>query len=161
MSYSSYQGLEDIGRGSDFLTLTRRCWRNRAYGDFWSYMLVAEGAVDIALEPELALHDMAALSVIVEEAGGRFTGLDGTPGPLGGNALATNSRLHDQVLGYVGTRPDDVGFPEPTDGGRVHDLTAHRQRASPLSPSNPLNPLSSSGSGRDPDGYDGSDGSRE
>jgi histidinol-phosphatase len=150
MSYSSYQGWEDIGRASDFLTLTRRCWRTRAYGDFWSYMLVAEGAVDIALEPELALHDMAALSVIVEEAGGRFTGLDGTPGPLGGNALATNSRLHDQVLGYVGTRPDEVGFPEPDSGGRVHDLTAHRQRA------NPLNPLSSSGSARE-QGSDDSD----
>jgi histidinol-phosphatase len=68
-------------------------------------MLVAEGGVDIALEPRLALHDMAALSVIVEEAGGRFTGLDGVPGPLGEGAIATNGRLHDQVLAFVGTLP--------------------------------------------------------
>ena len=105
LSYSSYGGWDDIGRGDDFMSLTRRCWRSRAYGDFWSYMLVAEGAVDIALEPALELHDMAALSVVVEEAGGRFTGLDGTPGPLGGNALATNGRLHTQVLAFVGTQP--------------------------------------------------------
>ena len=56
------------------------CWRTRAYGDFWSYMLVAEGAVDIATEPDLAVHDMAALVPIVQEAGGRFTGLDGRDG---------------------------------------------------------------------------------
>ena len=74
------------------------CWRNRAYGDFWSYMLLAEGAVDIAAEPELALHDMAALVPIVTEAGGRFTSLDGRPGPFGGSALATNGLLHDEVL---------------------------------------------------------------
>jgi histidinol-phosphatase len=116
LSYSSYGGWEDIGRGDDFMTLLRRCWRSRAYGDFWSYMLVAEGAVDIALEPELALHDMAALSVIVEEAGGRFTGLDGTRGPLGGNAVATNGRLHDQVLAYVGSLPADGGLVPSADG---------------------------------------------
>jgi histidinol-phosphatase len=105
LSYSSLGEWHDVGRGADFMALTSRCWRNRAYGDFWSYMLVAEGGVDIALEPRLALHDMAALSVIVEEAGGRFTGLDGVPGPLGEGAIATNGRLHDQVLAFVGTLP--------------------------------------------------------
>jgi histidinol-phosphatase len=105
LSYSSLGEWHDVGRSSDFMALTSRCWRNRAYGDFWSYMLVAEGGVDIALEPRLALHDMAALSVIVEEAGGRFTGLDGVPGPLGEGAIATNGRLHDQVLAFVGTLP--------------------------------------------------------
>jgi histidinol-phosphatase len=88
--------------------LTQRCWRTRAYGDFWSYMLLAEGGVDIALEPSLALHDMAALSVIVEEAGGRFTGLDGVPGPLGSSAVATNGRLHEQVLAFVGALPTEA-----------------------------------------------------
>ena len=61
----------------------RRVWRTRAYGDFWSYMLLAEGAVDIAAEPELAVHDMAALDVIVREAGGMFTSLDGDGRPVG------------------------------------------------------------------------------
>ena len=64
-------------------------------GDFWSYMLVAEGAVDIATEPDLAVHDMAALVPIVQEAGGRFTGLDGRR-VLSGNAVATNGLLHDR-----------------------------------------------------------------
>jgi len=76
----------------------RTCWRSRAYGDFWSYMLVAEGAVDIATEPELALHDMAALDVIVSEAGGRFTNLNGVDGPNGPGAIATNGLLHDAVV---------------------------------------------------------------
>ena len=71
------------GQGQQFVDLLRRCWRTRAYGDFWSYMLLAEGGVDIACEPELALHDMAACSIIVTEAGGKFTDLDGHPGPLG------------------------------------------------------------------------------
>ncbi len=98
-SYASLSGWERLGRLDDFLALTRRCWRTRAVGDFWSYMLVAEGGMDLAAEPELALHDMAAVSIVVEEAGGRFTSLDGTPGPNGGNALATNGRLHEQVHG--------------------------------------------------------------
>jgi histidinol-phosphatase len=68
-------------------------------------MLLADGAVDIACEPDLALHDMAALTVIVEEAGGRFTDLTGKPGPLGGNALATNGRIHDDVLALLGNPP--------------------------------------------------------
>jgi histidinol-phosphatase len=83
LSYSSLSGWEDAGRLDDFLSLSRRCWRTRAYGDFWSYMLVAEGAVDLAAEPDLELYDMAALDVIVREAGGQFTSLDGTPGPFG------------------------------------------------------------------------------
>jgi len=77
-------------------------WRERAYGDFWSYMLLAEGAVDIAAEPELGLHDMAALVPVVTEAGGRFTSLAGIDGPFGGNAVATNSILHDEVLDRIG-----------------------------------------------------------
>ena len=81
LSYSSLSGWDERGRLDDFLSLSRRCWRTRAYGDFWSYMLVAEGAVDIATEPQLELYDMAALDIIVREAGGYFTSLDGEPGP--------------------------------------------------------------------------------
>ena len=103
LSYSSLSGWRDAGRRDDFLDLMDTCWRTRAYGDFWSYMLVAEGAVDIAAEPELAVHDMAALVTIVEEAGGRFTGLDGRDGCWSGNALASNGLLHDEVLGRIGS----------------------------------------------------------
>jgi histidinol-phosphatase len=103
LSYSSLSGWRDAGRRDDFLDLMDTCWRTRAYGDFWSYMLVAEGAVDIAAEPELAVHDMAALVTIVEEAGGRFTGLDGRDGCWSGNALASNGLLHDEVLRRIGS----------------------------------------------------------
>ena len=61
-------------------------------------MLVAEGAVDVAAEPEVALYDLAAPSIVVTEAGGRFTDLDGTDGPGGGSAVATNGHLHDEVV---------------------------------------------------------------
>ncbi|MEI2779156.1 MAG: inositol monophosphatase family protein [Tetrasphaera sp.] len=87
------------------LGLLDSCWRNRAYGDFWSYMLLAEGALDIAAEPELALHDMAALAPIVTEAGGRFTSLDGRDGPFGASAVATNGALHDRVLRTLTPEP--------------------------------------------------------
>ena len=102
MSYSSLAGWDETGRLEAFLHLMLACWRTRAYGDFWSYMLLADGAVDIATEPALALHDMAAPAVIVEEAGGRFTDLNGKPGPLGTSALATNGVLHDEVLAIIG-----------------------------------------------------------
>jgi histidinol-phosphatase len=98
LSYSEVGEWIDEGRGQQFVDLMRDCNRTRAFGDFWSYMLVAEGAVDLACEPELALHDMAALDVIVREAGGRFTNLDGKDGPDGPGALATNGVLHDDVL---------------------------------------------------------------
>ena len=115
-------------RLDDFLSLTRRCWRTRAYGDFWSYVLLAEGAVDLAAEPELELYDMAALDVIVREAGGMFTSLDGTPGPFGGNALASNGRLHDQALAFLGSVP---GRGPDREGdattGSVHHLDTFRR----------------------------------
>ena len=101
LSYSSLNGWEQREQLDSFLALTRRCYRTRAYGDFWSYMLLAEGAVDIATEPELELYDMAALVPIITEAGGTFTSLDGKPGPWGGNALATNGHLHTATLRYL------------------------------------------------------------
>jgi histidinol-phosphatase len=103
ISCSSWTSWGAVGRQDEVLDLARDCWRERAYGDFWSYMLLAEGAVDIAAEPELGLHDMAALVPIVTEAGGRFTSLAGVDGPFGGNAVATNGILHDEVLRRIGT----------------------------------------------------------
>jgi histidinol-phosphatase len=98
ISYSSVSSWYEHGRGPQLVELLRRSWRNRAYGDFYSYVLLAEGTVDIAMEPEVALWDLAALSLIVTEAGGTFTDLSGTPGPGGGSAVATNGLLHEDVL---------------------------------------------------------------
>ncbi len=129
-SYSSLDSWDEIGRLEAVTALIRRCWRSRAYGDFWSHVLVAEGAVDIAAEPALALHDMAALAVIVTEAGGRFSGLDGRPGPLGRNALSTNGRLHDEAMAFVGHFPDDDGEGESaelSDGDNLRDLSSRRR----------------------------------
>ncbi|MCC2593086.1 histidinol-phosphatase [Tessaracoccus sp. OS52] len=106
MSYSEMSEWVDSGRGQGFVDLMRQTWRTRAYGDFWSYMLVAEGAVDIACEPDLELYDMAALDIIVREAGGRFTNLDGVPGPAGPGALATNGQLHDVAMEILAAPTD-------------------------------------------------------
>jgi histidinol-phosphatase len=130
LGYSSLHGWDERGRMDDFLSLMRRCWRTRAYGDFWSYMLLAEGAVDLAAEPELHLYDMAALDVIVREAGGRFSSLDGTDGPFGGNALASNTHLHDAALSFLGSLPDDDDDPDSPrrPAGSVHELSSRRPR---------------------------------
>lgn len=101
LGYASLGGWEERGKLPGFLDLTRACWRTRGYGDFWPYMMVAEGSVDLCAEPELSLWDMAANAVIVQEAGGRFTGLDGHPGPHSGNAAASNGLLHDELLKYL------------------------------------------------------------
>jgi histidinol-phosphatase len=98
LSYASLDGWRDIGRRDALISLTDRVWRTRAYGDFWSYMLVAEGAVDLAAEPELSLWDMAAVAAVVVEAGGRFTGLNGRDGVHEGNAAASNGVLHEAFL---------------------------------------------------------------
>ena len=86
------------GKRARFIELTDAVWRVRAYGDFWSYCLVAEGAVDIATEPEAKPWDLAPLDVLVREAGGSFTNFQGRRGPHGGSAVATNGLLHDAVL---------------------------------------------------------------
>jgi histidinol-phosphatase len=98
LSYSSLGGWEESGRLDGLLGLTRDVWRTRAFGDFWSHVLVAEGALDISCEPEVSLWDLAALQVVVEEAGGRFTDLHGTARPDGGSVVCTNGLLHDDVL---------------------------------------------------------------
>lgn len=91
-------------RRSCFDRLLRSAWRSRAYGDFWSHMMVAEGSVDAALEPELSVWDMAALIPIVEEAGGTITALDGTSPTVGGNAVSSNGLLHSALLDRFTTR---------------------------------------------------------
>jgi histidinol-phosphatase len=98
LSYASVLSWEQHGLGDQFFELARSCWRTRGFGDFWSHMLVAEGAADVAVEPEVELWDLAAPQVIVEEAGGRFTDLGGVPTPAGGSVVSTNGLLHDRVL---------------------------------------------------------------
>ena len=93
--------LGAAGKLAGFLSLAQSVWRTRAYGDFWSHVLVAEGAVDISAEPEVSLWDLAALQIIVEEAGGIFTDLAGKPTPDGGSVVCTNAHLHSEVLGLL------------------------------------------------------------
>ena len=98
----SYSDLVGWGSRKDkFVALQEKVWRTRGHGDFWSHMLVAEGAVDIAVEPSLSLWDMAALDVIVREAGGKFTNLDGKDGPHGASAISSNGLLHDAFIGEI------------------------------------------------------------
>jgi histidinol-phosphatase len=96
IAYSDFQGWG--ARRPAFEKLLDSAWRSRGMGDFWSHMLVAEGAVDVAIEPSLALWDMAALDLIVREAGGRFSSLDGVDGPFGPNAISSNGLLHSAIL---------------------------------------------------------------
>lgn len=98
VSFSSLDGWRDRNLRDQFFGLADDTWRLRGFGDFFSYCLVAEGAVDIATEPEVSLWDLAPLTVLVTEAGGRFSSLDGVDGPHGGSAVATNGLLHEQVL---------------------------------------------------------------
>ena len=98
LSYSSLAGWDEQGHLPGLVELTGKVWRTRAFGDFWSHMLVAEGAVDISCEPEVSLWDLAALQPIVEEAGGRFSDLSGLARPDGGSVVCSNGLLHDEVL---------------------------------------------------------------
>jgi histidinol-phosphatase len=98
VSYNSLPGWIGDDRGKQVVALATAAWRARALGDFWSYMLVAEGSLDVAGEADLQPYDMAALVPIIEEAGGKFSSLDGEPGVWAGTALATTSLLHDEVV---------------------------------------------------------------
>ncbi|HEY2436198.1 MAG TPA: inositol monophosphatase family protein [Solirubrobacteraceae bacterium] len=102
LSFAAFEDWEARGRLESLIELGRRCWRTRAFGDFWGYMLVAEGAVEISCEPGVELWDIAVPQLIVEEAGGRFTDLSGTPRADGGSGLGTNGLLHEAALEIVG-----------------------------------------------------------
>jgi len=96
ISYSDFVGWEE--RLEPFQKMLTNAWRTRGIGDFWSHMLVAEGAVDVAIEPKLAVWDMAALDIIVREAGGMFSNTAGQNGPFGGSGVSTNGLLHSAVI---------------------------------------------------------------
>jgi histidinol-phosphatase len=103
-SYSDEVGWAERGAAAGLAALRGDCWRSRAYGDFWSHLLVAEGAVDVAAEPQLGPWDIAALVPVVTEAGGRITGFDGSPAATAGCALTSNGLLHAEVLALVAPR---------------------------------------------------------
>lgn len=99
-SFSDHIGWERFGAGS-LQAILDSVERVRAYGDFWSHMMVAEGVVDFAAEPELSPWDQAALIPVVREAGGRMTGLEGDDLFVSRSSLTSNSHLHDDVLRLI------------------------------------------------------------
>jgi histidinol-phosphatase len=96
--YASRTAFKAVGREPGFDAVVEGAWRDRGFGDFWGYMLVAEGAGEAMIEPELYSWDLAAPLIIVEEAGGRLTDLSGRRTYAGGNAVATNGFLHELIL---------------------------------------------------------------
>jgi histidinol-phosphatase len=104
--YASANELESYGRAPGWRTLLGRAWRERGFGDFWGYTLVAEAAAEIMVESDLSPWDAAAPFVLVEEAGGRATDFDGVRSVYNRTFLATNGRLHDEVLGILSARTE-------------------------------------------------------
>ena len=102
LAYTSLSGWDER-----FLALARRAWAARGYGDFWQYMLLAEGGADACAERVAEHWDLAAPKLIVEEAGGRLTDLEGRARADGGNAVATNGLLHEEVLRALTAIPAD------------------------------------------------------
>ncbi|MFT4233770.1 MAG: inositol monophosphatase family protein [Microbacterium sp.] len=98
ISFQSISQWDRGGHADKLLPLSRRVWRDRAYGDIWSYMLLAEGRLEFVAEFDVKEYDIAAAAAIVTEAGGRFTSFDGVDTLSAGSALATNGLLHDAFL---------------------------------------------------------------
>jgi histidinol-phosphatase len=99
LAYDSVDAFESVGLDAEFLALARRCWRARGFGDFWAHMLVADGSIDIAVEVGgLAVWDIAAVKVVVEQAGGRCTDVRGDARIDTGDIISTNGLLHDDVV---------------------------------------------------------------
>jgi len=101
LSYNNLQLWDQAGKLPELTQISRKIWRTRAYGDFWSYMLLAEGSVDIVAEHDLKIYDIAALVPIVELAGGEFTALAGPLTAETSSVLATNGKLHAAVSGAL------------------------------------------------------------
>ena len=104
ISYNNAKGWDQAGRLDELIALQRAVWKATAIGDAWAYMLVAEGHMEAAGEWDMKPYDIAALMPIVQEAGGRFTSLEGDEGPWSGSALATNGHVHDEVLSRISAR---------------------------------------------------------
>ncbi len=96
--FSTLRGLDDAGMGEGLRRVVHQAWRDRGFGDFWGHMLVAQGSAETMIEYGVNPWDMAAPYVIVNEAGGRMTDLDGTPSWTAANVLSSNGLLHDALL---------------------------------------------------------------
>jgi histidinol-phosphatase len=98
LAWDTKERYDADGIGDKMLALAHRCWRTRGFGDFWQHTLVAEGAVDISLDPIVSLWDIAALIPIIDEAGGRWTTVSGASNLDADSFVCTNGTLHDAVL---------------------------------------------------------------
>jgi histidinol-phosphatase len=97
-------GWDDLGLTPNLVGLQQAAYRARGYGDFWQHMLVAEGAVDVAIDAiGLAPYDVAAVMAVVEQAGGRLTDRHGTRTFEEPSAISSNGILHDTVIAHLGT----------------------------------------------------------
>ena len=90
--------IAQAGLEEKFAALCQQAARHRGFGDFWGHCLVAQGSMDVMFDPEVNVWDLAALKIIVEEAGGRMTSVKGEDRIDGGSALTTNGNLHDEVV---------------------------------------------------------------
>jgi len=99
--HGSAEGWVRKGHGQTLLDLAMAAWGTFAPGDFWIHLLVAEGLADAAVEPEAAIWDLAALKLIVEEAGGRFSDFAGNGRPDGGNGVSSNGLIHEEILALL------------------------------------------------------------
>jgi histidinol-phosphatase len=103
----AYLSTTDLGSWVEYhsreayLALVDACWESRAFGDFWQHVLVAEGTFDLSVDPVANPWDLAAVQVLVTEAGGRLTDLQGRPGFAHGNGIASNGLLHDAALAVL------------------------------------------------------------
>jgi histidinol-phosphatase len=93
--------LGDFADPARLLEVVKKAKRDRGFGDFWQHMLVAEGCCEVALDPVTSLWDNAALQVIVEEAGGKFTDFSGSARPDGGSSVSSNGLFHDEVIALL------------------------------------------------------------
>lgn len=132
LSFQSIHQWEDAGYLERLLALRRQVWRDRAYGDLWAYALLAEGLLEVVGEFGVQSYDVAAASLIVEEAGGRFTSATGEPGYWHGSSLATNGHVHDAVLEVLAELGESGASAEPganaTDGADGARETAFDDR---------------------------------
>lgn len=96
--YASRTAFVESGQEAGFDAVVSEAWRDRGFGDFWGYALVAEGSGEAMIEPELYPWDLAAPLILIEEAGGRLTDFSGRRTYDGGNAVASNGLLHDVIL---------------------------------------------------------------
>ena len=96
--YASRSAFKAVAKERAFDRVVDGAWRDRGFGDFWGYALVAEGAGEAMFEPELYSWDLAAPLILIEEAGGRLTDFKGKRTYAGGNAVASNGLVHDAIL---------------------------------------------------------------